>query len=283
MMGRFLPAGSSEKEQRALREARITREAETTERLTALAREPVDAETARIRQLQQTLNIVRFEDLPAAKPFLAIERTIKSSLQRIMDERDLIHVERHLAGAMGSLGVAPPTGEKAKEFRERRDRLRDRLKVGTVEPPAPQADALPETITRALEVFSDKAVKDRPAPGARLAELDEMEITVSAGLYDISAMIAQMRGDAGYEQAAALAKRHGELSLELFRCAQNFAESAERERSLRTAFTSAGYSPRYDVLPGLQLGAVLVLGNESDYTSQLSSYRRFLEDRKILK
>jgi hypothetical protein len=276
------PPALNAKEQAQRYEERLAVETESTVRLGALAREPVDAEAQRIRKLQAELNIVRFEDLAAAKPFLAIERTLKSSLQRIMDERDLIHTEEYLRGGMGSQGVAPPTGEKAKEFRERRDRLKAKLKVGTVESPAPKADALPETITRALEVFSDKAVKDRPAPGARLAELDEMEITVSAGLYDISAMIAQMRGDAGYEQAVALQKRHGALSLELFRAAQKFAEAAEAERSLRVAYTSAGYPPRYDVLPGLQLGAVLVLGNESDYTSQLSSYRRFLETRKIL-
>jgi hypothetical protein len=234
-MARFLPVGSSGKEQLTRSAERVTREAEATERMTALALEPVDAETQRIRRLQAELNIVRFEDLPVAAPFLAIERTIKSSLQRIMDERDLIHVERHLAGAMGSLGIAAPTGEKAKEFRARRDKLREKLKVGTVAPPAPKADALPETIARALVVFSpDKAVKDRPAPGARLAELDEMEITVTAGLYDIAALIAQMRGDASYEQAVALRKRHSELSLALFRAAQAFAEAAERERALRT-------------------------------------------------
>jgi hypothetical protein len=91
-----------------------------------------------------------------------------------------------------------------------------------------------------------------------------------------------MRGDAAYDQAAALRKHHDALNLRLFRAAQQFAEAAEAERSLRTAFTSAGYPPRYDVLPGLQLSAVLVLGNESDFSSQISSYRRFLEDRKIL-
>ena len=58
-----------------------------------------------------------------------------------------------------------------------------------------------------------------------------MEITVSAGLCDISAMIRDLRGDAGYEQAVALQKRHGVLSLELFRAAQAFAEAAEAERS----------------------------------------------------
>jgi hypothetical protein len=273
------------KEQFAAREERITREAETTERLTALALGPAEDETARIRRLQAEFNIVPFADLPEAKPLLEVDRVLKANLQRITDERDLINVERYLwSGALGPSGAAPPKGAKAEEFRERRDRLKARLKVGTVEPPAPKADALPETIVKALEVFSpDKSVKDRPAPRARLAELDEMEIVVTAGLYDVSAMIAQMRGDAAFDQAKALQKRHGELSLELFRCAQKFAESAEAERSLRTAFTAAGYPPRYDVLPGLQLGAVLVLGNESDYASQLSSYRRFLEDRKILK
>jgi hypothetical protein len=110
-----------------------------------------------------------------------------------------------------------------------------------------------------------------------------MEIVVSAGIYDVSALIRDLRGNAGYDQAEALRKRHGELSLQLFRAAQKFAEAAEAERSLRTAYTAAGYSPRYDVLPGLQLSAVLVLGNESDYASQLSCYRRLLQDRGILK
>jgi hypothetical protein len=276
------PPALTAREQAQRHEERFAVEAAASERLGALAREPVDDETARIRQLQVELGITRFENLASAKPLLSIERTLKTSLQRIMDERDLIFVERHLAGSMQ--GLAAPKGEKAQEFRDKRDRLKAKLKVGTVEPPAPKADALPETITRALEVFSpDKAVKDRPAPGARLAELDEMEITVTAGIYDISALITRMRGDAGYDQAAALQKRHGELSLELFRAAQKFAEAAEAERSLRVAYTSAGYPPRYDVLPGLQLSAVLVLGSECDYASQLSSYRRFLQDKGLLK
>jgi hypothetical protein len=279
------PPALTAKEQAQRHEERFATEAAASERLGALARQPVEDETARIRRLQAELGIVRFEDLPAAKPLLAIERTLKASLQRIMDERDLIHTERYLSGAMGSLGIAPPTGEKAKEFRERRDRLKAKLKVGTVEPPAPKADALPETITRAaLEVFSpDKVVKEGPTPGARLAELDEMEITVSAGLHDVSALVRDLRGDAGYDQAAALQKHHGALSLQLFRAAQKFAEAAEAERSLRTAFTSAGYPPRYDVLSGLQLSAVLVLGSESDYASQLSQYRRFLQDKGLLR
>src|SRR5258708_1690897 len=94
------PRPLSFEEQTQRHEERISREAEAAIAQLASARQPVDDESARIRRLQTELGIVRFEDLPAAKQFLAIERTLKSSLQRIMDERDLIHVERHLAGAM---------------------------------------------------------------------------------------------------------------------------------------------------------------------------------------
>jgi hypothetical protein len=155
------PPALTAREQIQRGEERFATEVAASERLGALALEPVDVETQRIRKLQAELNITRFEDLPAAKPFLAIARTLKASLQRIMDERDLIGVERYLAG---SQALVSPKGEKAREFRERRDRLKAKLKVGTVEPPAPKPGALPETITRALEVFSDKAVRDRPKP-----------------------------------------------------------------------------------------------------------------------
>jgi hypothetical protein len=283
-MARFRPAGLTEKEQIARGEERFSREAEATERLTALALDPVDVEATRIRALQAELGITRFEDLPAAKPLLAIERTLKASLERIGDETALIHIERHLSGAMGSAGIAAPTGEKTKEFRARRDKLQKKLKVGTVEPPVPKADALPETIARALEVFSDKTVKDRPAPGARLTELAEMEIIVSAGIYDVSALIRALRGDAAYELAKALQKRHGALHVELFRCCQALSEAAERERALRSALTAAGYQARSDILPApAVLSAILILGSELDQTSQITQYRKLLEAGGLLK
>lgn len=282
-MARFRPAGLTGKEQDALREERITREAEATERLTALARQPVEDETARIRRLQAELGITRFEDLPAAKPLLEIDRVLKANLQRITDETALIHTERYLAGSLGASGAVPPKGPKAAKFREKRDRLKAKLKVGAPVPAKPKPGALPDSVVRALAVFESNTPKDRPAQGMRLAELAEMEIVVSEGIGAVRTLIDEMRRDASYDQAAILQKRHGELGLALFRAAQAFAEAAEAERSLRTAFVGAGYSPRYDQLPGLQLGAVLVLGTESDYSSQLSQYRRFLQSRGLLR
>jgi hypothetical protein len=274
------PRPLNAKEQAQRHEERFVTEVAASERLGALAREPAEGETARIRRLQVELGIVRFEDLPEAKPLLEIDRVLKAHAERIADETSLIHIQKYLSGA---LGVVAPKGPKAQEFKEKRDRLKTKLKIGVPEPAKPQPGALPDSVVRALVVFESNAPKDRPSQAARLVELADMEIVVSEGIGAIRTLIDEMRGDASYEQAKALEKHHGALSLELFRAAQKFAEAAEAERSLRTAFTSAGYSPRFDVLPGPQLGAALVLGSENEFSSQLSSYRRFLQDKGLLK
>jgi hypothetical protein len=73
------------------------------------------------------------------------------------------------------------------------------------------------------------------------------------------------------------------LLVALFRAAQKFAEAAEQGRSLRAAFTSAGYQARGDLLPAPSvLGAVLTLGSEAQWESQISEFRRFLQQRGLL-
>jgi hypothetical protein len=63
----------------------------------------------------------------------------------------------------------------------------------------------------------------------------------------------------------------------------DFPKKAAEEQLLRAAFTGAGYQPRWDLLPvpGV-LGAILVLGREAEWESQISEYRRFLQQRGLL-
>ena len=186
---------------------------------------------------------------------------------------------------MGFAGVSMPTGPRLKEFEAKRDALRARLEIGAPEPVKPEPGALPDSIRAALDVFnSGEAPRFAPTRMARQTQLQDMQIVIEDGIRDAQALIAALRADMAYDQAAALQKRHGELSVAVFRAAQAFSEAAEMERSPRTALISAGFPARSDVLPvpGV-LGAILVLGNESDRTSQLSGYRRQLQDRKLLK
>jgi hypothetical protein len=263
--------------------ARVDRDIEARDRLLLWAREPGDAEADRMSALQAKLGIIPFADYPGAASLLEIVRVLRGHLERIEDERALISVERYLSGAMSSAGVSPPQGAKAAEFTARRDKLRAKLQIDAA-PPAPKAGELPASVVEALEVFrSDTAEKYRAPQPSRQTELQTMEIVVVAGLSDARAMLETLRGEAAYDQAKALEKRHGTLLVSVFRAGQQFAEAAAAERDLRTALTSAGYGPRSDVItaPGI-LGAILVLGDERDWASQISQFRRFLESRKLL-
>jgi hypothetical protein len=69
----------------------------------------------------------------------------------------------------------------------------------------------------------------------------------------------------------------------LFRQAQQFSEKAAEEQALRAAFTGAGYQPRWDLLPAPGvLGSILVLGRELHWESEISEFRRFLQQRGLL-
>jgi hypothetical protein len=282
-MARTREPAMTAKEQAIRHEERLAVDAAAAARRAALALEDVGDETARIRKLQADLGIKRFETVAEAAPLLEIERVLRNNYTRIQDERDLLSIERYLSGGMGAAGIVAPRGEKAKEFAARRDQLKKKLKISTVEPAPRQPDAIPPEVKAGLEVFSAGAPKAPQSHAGRLAELDTMQIVVDEAIRVNRKQIDELRGVVGFEMSTRLQKKHGELSIAVFRAAQQLSEAAEAERSLRSAYTSAGYSSRTDLLPAPGvLGAILMLGSESDYSSQLSSYRRFLQSRNLL-
>jgi hypothetical protein len=158
------PRPLNAKEQAQRHEERFATEVAASERLGALALGPAEDETARIRRLQVDLGIVRFEDLPEAKPLLEVDRVLKANLQRITDERDLINVERYLwSGALGPSGAAPPKGAKAAEFREKRDRLKAKLKSALLSHRRPKLTRFPKQSLE-LSRFSRRTILPRVAP-----------------------------------------------------------------------------------------------------------------------
>jgi hypothetical protein len=284
-MARFRPVPASEKAQLDRNAERITREAEAAERLTALALGPADAEAQRIRQLQQTLGITPFSDLPEARPLLEVDRLLKKNLERIRDELALISVSRLLSGEMGFAGVPTPEGPRRREFEAKRDALRAKLDIGAPEPVKPEPGELPASIQAALTVFnSGEAAKFAPTRMARQTELQNMEIVVETGLRDAAEMVRALRDEIGDGQNRLVQKAHGALHVQLFRACQAVAEVAEQERATRAAVAAAGYTVRTDILPApAVLSALLLLGSELDYGSQISQYRRLLQARGLLK
>jgi hypothetical protein len=283
-MARDKPRPLSVEQQKASNAERVDRDVAAGDRQQQGWLAARDADDARISKLQQSLGVTRFEDIPAVVPLLEIDRTLRKNLERLDDERELISVERYLSGAMSMAGVSAPQGYRAQRFTEKRDKLRAKLQLADVEPAAVKTGELPGSVVRALEVFSSAdAGKNPRTEESRLVELQNMQIIVEAGFRDVRAMLDKLRSDAAFDQAKPLQKRHAELLVALFRAGQRFSEAAAAERDLRTALTSAGYVARTDLLPAPAiLSSVLTLGHEADWQSQISEYRRFLQQRKLL-
>jgi hypothetical protein len=227
---------------------------------------------------RRAVGITPFHEQPAAAPLFHVRRLLTGGLERINAESDLLGIEQYLAG-----GASKTRSNKLRQ-EERAARLRAELgrdTAPTVQPPG----EMPPEVERALAVLNDEAaaLKGPPKPAARMALLQDIKVIVEEAIRAVDAQLEELRRSLAYEQAVRLQKRHGALLLQLFRAAQQFSEKAAEEHLLRAAFTGAAYPPRWDLLPAPGvLGAILVLGRETEWESQLSEYRRFLEQRGLL-
>jgi hypothetical protein len=269
---RYLERAASAKEQRASDTARAARFDDAAAETLAAGIGAADHETSLITKLQKALGIVRFEDMPGVSDLFSVRRSIAAGIARVDAEVDYITTSRYLN-----------SGNKHREQDARARLARRKAELEILdEPVAPKPGDLAPEITRALETLAGDAPKSLPKPEVRLAALAEKRDILDAGLRAVEERLGELRSEVSYGEALKLQKRHCTLMVAQFRAAQAFTEASEAERSLRVAYTNAGYSPRYDVLPGGQLSAALVLGLESDFSSQISSFRRFLQDRGLL-
>ena len=244
-------------------------------------------EDSRIRALQTKLGLTPFKDHADAKPLLAVVRVLEKNAERIKDELALISKERLLSGEMGFAQISTPTGPRRQEIEAERDRLRAKLQIVTPEQQdQPKVGELPSSIKAALTVFDsgDEPPRFTPTRMARQAELQSKQEIVETGLRDARVLVKALCDDVGDGQNRLAQKAHSALHVQLFRACQALAEVAEQERSLRAAMAAAGYVARSDILPSpAVLSALLLMGSELDYGSQISQFRRLLQSRGLLK
>jgi hypothetical protein len=278
-MSRFKARATTPDEQLAQSAERAGRDAAAADERATTAIQAADDETQRIRKLQAGLGIIRFEDQPAAVPLWRIHRALSSGLAKLDAEIDLLDIEQYLA-------TATSKGRSNKQQLAERAAKR-RAELGRGAEPVPQpAGGLPPEVQRALAVLNndETALKGPPKSAGRMAQLQDAKVVFEAGIRAVEGQLEELRATAAYEQATRIQKRHGELLVELFRAAQRLSEKAIEEQSSRAAFTNAGHPPRWDLLPAPGvLGAILVLGREAEWESQISEYRRFLQQRGLLR
>ncbi|HEV2546030.1 MAG TPA: hypothetical protein VGU20_01710 [Stellaceae bacterium] len=118
---------------------------------------------------------------------------------------------------------------------------------------------------------------------AQIAEAKLQLEVVGRAIGAQTRIVNELRSEKSLQLCHRLQPLHRDLLLEVYRAAQALARTTTAERKLRAEMMLAGYEPRPDVIGAPGLAAAVVLGSEDYHDSQLSFFRRHLEQIGVLK
>jgi hypothetical protein len=209
----------------------------------------------------------------AAAELLSAFRT---RLERLNRERMRLILERELDGK--------PVDPKS----ETDATLRRRLAALRADPPLlPHAlpampGATPPAIALGLEVLAGNAITPPPDHAARMREIDRQIDALGPAINEQGAVCDALADELTLRYARQLKPAWDALQLEMYRAAKELSRATRRVQDFRVAITGAGIRSRTDILAMPNVRAPLVLGDETNFDSEISGWRRILERLGIL-
>jgi hypothetical protein len=114
-------------------------------------------------------------------------------------------------------------------------------------------------------------------------EIDHEIIAIRAAIFAQVEVVDGITSDLSYEASKQLRPEWNRLQLVMYRAAQELAAATDRVRAFQTAIISAGIKPHNNVIRAPNSRVPLLLGSETEFTSEISSWRRTLEALEILR
>ena len=138
-------------------------------------------------------------------------------------------------------------------------------------------DAPSGPVALGLEILNGKPV---PAPmnvADRVRDIDQQIAALQEAVRAQTEICDAIAATLTVEFATALKPRWNEIQLEMYRAAQELARSARRVREFRAAIVAAGIGSASTILSMPSVRAPLILGDESDWSSEIAGWRRTLQ------
>jgi hypothetical protein len=148
--------------------------------------------------------------------------------------------------------------------------------------PLDKAPAPSPAIAAGLKVLGGEAVTTTPDRATRLAELDRLAAILGDAIREQTEIRDEIAGRLSRRYSEQLAPGWNAAQLAMYRAAQELARTAEQVRDLRWRMTDAGIQPPSDLIKMPPVRAPLFLGSETDWNSEISGWRRLLEEWSIL-
>jgi hypothetical protein len=176
--------------------------------------------------------------------------------------------------------TSPASGQRIQLLRERVAAMR--LVSPAPKQDTPSPDGLPQPIARALALLAGDIVQEPDDREARLKRLRSDQRILELALAALEPLIEDVRADRSLAVAVRLKPAHQAVLRDVWAAAAALATAIEAERRLFASVLIAGYTDRPDILMRPALNAALRLGALSEYDSEISWFRRRLEDQGVL-
>jgi hypothetical protein len=193
---------------------------------------------------------------------------------RLGQEKLRLHYEQHFQ--------ARPFG-KPDSYSDQplRARLAALSALPPLEPTPVASPASPSpAIARGLAVLAGEKVDVAPSIGARIAECDRQLEVLSPAISAQTEICQSILGEITVRFAKQLLPAWNALVLQMFRDAQALSQSTQRFREYRASVMARGIHT--DRLRNVNVASPLQLGAETDPNSEITFWRRTLEDWGVL-
>jgi hypothetical protein len=164
-----------------------------------------------------------------------------------------------------------------------RQRLADLAADPPLQPvPAAAPSAPSPAIAKGLAVLAGETVAPPPSFTARIADIDRQIEALRPAYAEQRERCAALLDELSFEYWQELKRHWDTFVVRDFFDAQQLSRSFARHRDFHRSILAAGIRFRSDVLKEPNIQMPLLLGDEADYNSGISYWRRLLEDWKVL-
>jgi hypothetical protein len=208
----------------------------------------------------------------AAETLLA---AFSARLDQVERDRQIVDYEHHFFTRSSQ-----SDSHTDKQLRVRLAALRAASSPASATPSAPSAPM--PAIALGLAILEGEAT---PAPAgheARVRALERNRDALGAAIGAQTEILDAIADRLTLKYATQLIPAWNALQLEMYRAAQELSRATQRVQQFRSRITAAGIRSRSDLLLTPNVRAPLMLGNESQWDSEISGWRRILERLKIL-
>jgi hypothetical protein len=181
--------------------------------------------------------------------------------------------QAHFAGRLPS--------DDSEQDKPLRAKLRELQADPPLQPTPPRA--LPTAslaIQRGLAILQGEKIEPAPTIGEQITEIDGQLTELGRAITEQSQIVNEKLAEVAADYGKELLPVWNAAVLEMYRAAQELSRSTTRFRELRARCIVNGI--RTEILRSPNVSAPLVLGDETDNTSQISFWRRTLEEWGVL-